>query len=563
VGEKIAGPAPHTPAAQGKCTACHEPHGAAKKNLLKADGAALCRICHETIGKEGDTIHAPVGENDCVSCHDPHGGKAAPALVKTMPALCADCHDLADADLSAKHQGAAMAGARCLSCHTPHASKGAALVAEHAHPGFAEKDCAKCHAAGQPPGAKSLKKPAAALCVTCHEIPKRGAAAGAKGVPAGMAGPGSSRAAGLRVHPPAAKGECVSCHTPHASSRDGLLIASTRQLCVTCHQGVIAQSSRSHGHPPASAGECAKCHEPHESAVPGLLVKPALELCSSCHKALTDRIAAGAPHSPVAKGQCFKCHASHGSDHAGMLVKTVTATCASCHGLSGPRLTNAHKGFSLAGANCVSCHDPHVQPAGKKGLLQPALHAPFARGECAKCHGTATTGALATKVPDLCYSCHATSKGWAKKAVVHAPLQAEAGCVSCHAPHGGPSRPILKSEQTRLCLTCHDKRMIAGKVRHAALDDGCATCHEAHSSDVKKLLNKDVNTLCRSCHEDMSKHFHPTTGGKDPRTGEPLSCVGCHRPHSSDEVHLLTHEPKRALCLQCHDPSVEMMKGKR
>ncbi|HEU4764969.1 MAG TPA: cytochrome c3 family protein, partial [Candidatus Eisenbacteria bacterium] len=278
---------------------------------------------------------------------------------------------------------------------------------------------------------------------------------------------------------------------------------------------------------------------------------------------LTDRIAKGAPHSPVGKGQCFKCHASHGSANEGMLAKSVNATCASCHGLAGPRLTNAHKGFSLAGKNCVSCHDPHVQPVGKKGLLQPALHAPFAKGDCAKCHGTATTGALAQRVPDLCYSCHGNTKAWSSKPVVHAPLKTDASCISCHAPHGGPATPVLKAEQSKLCFQCHDRKMVTGKFKHAALDEGCTACHDPHSSDRKKLLVNDVNTLCRGCHEDMSKHFHPTTGGKDPRTGDPLSCIGCHNPHSSAEDHLLTHEPKRALCIQCHDPSMQKMLEKK
>jgi predicted CXXCH cytochrome family protein len=54
----------------------------------------------------------------------------------------------------------------------------------------------------------------------------------------------------------------------------------------------------------------------------------------------------------------------------------------------------------------------------------------------------------------------------------------------------------------------------------------------------------------------MSKHFHRVKGGTDPRTGEELNCTGCHRPHASDEVKLLSHEPKRELCLQCHDPTM-------
>ena len=45
-------------------------------------------------------------------------------------------------------------------------------------------------------------------------------------------------------------------------------------------------------------------------------------------------------------------------------------------------------------------------------------------------------------------------------------------------------------------------------------------------------------------------------GGRDPRTGRPLSCTGCHLPHTADQPSLLSHEPRRELCVQCHDPSM-------
>ncbi len=502
-------------------------------------------------------VHPPVEGKNCLACHDPHGGKAAPALTRPVLSLCSDCHELTDKDLTAKHQGASLAEAKCLSCHTPHASKRAGLISANAHPGFAENNCAKCHAAGSPPGPKSLLKPASVLCASCHDIPKRAAAGAAPGRAAGAKGVAGT--SGRRVHPPVQKGECVVCHTPHASSREGLLVDTTTRLCVNCHRQVVASAALAHGHPPAAKGECAKCHEPHESSVPGLLVKPALELCASCHQELTKRIAQGSPHAPVARGQCLKCHASHGSSNAGMLVTAGSALCASCHRLDTPAITSKHRGFTLAKASCVSCHDPHVQPEGKKGLLKPALHSPFARGQCEKCHGTSTTGAVIQKGGELCISCHESSRAWAKKPIVHAPFKTETGCLSCHGPHAGSATPVLISQETKLCFTCHDARMVQGKVVHPPVRDGCTDCHDPHSSNAKKLLTQDVDSLCRTCHDDMGKHFHPVSRGTDPRTGEPLTCVGCHRPHASDEERLLTHEPKRALCLQCHDPSMQKL----
>jgi predicted CXXCH cytochrome family protein len=176
--------------------------------------------------------------------------------------------------------------------------------------------------------------------------------------------------------------------------------------------------------------------------------------------------------------------------------------------------------------------------------------------ECAKCHGTSKTGSLVAQGNELCFQCHATTKQWLAKPVVHQPLKTENGCVSCHGPHGGMESPLLVRREESLCRTCHGDKLFKGKTRHEALEDGCMSCHDPHSSTQGKLLVNDVTTLCKGCHEDLSKHTHPTSGGRDPRTGQPLSCTGCHLPHTADQPSLLSHEPRRELCVQCHDPSM-------
>src|ERR1051325_10832962 len=62
--KKITGPAPHTAAARGLCTACHEPHGSKQDKLLRAKGGALCEKCHAGVGKEGDHVHSPVADGE-------------------------------------------------------------------------------------------------------------------------------------------------------------------------------------------------------------------------------------------------------------------------------------------------------------------------------------------------------------------------------------------------------------------------------------------------------------------------------------------------------------------
>jgi predicted CXXCH cytochrome family protein len=131
-------------------------------------------------------------------------------------------------------------------------------------------------------------------------------------------------------------------------------------------------------------------------------------------------------------------------------------------------------------------------------------------------------------------------------------------CLSCHEPHAADAPKLLKKKGDELCFTCHDRRLTAGKVRHAALDQGCTACHGAHGTEGDKLISaKQEAELCRSCHSDLTRHYHPTqTSRPDPRTGAAMRCTSCHRPHASDVPGLLTHDPKRDLCIQCHDPSM-------
>jgi predicted CXXCH cytochrome family protein len=243
-----------------------------------------------------------------------------------------------------------------------------------------------------------------------------------------------------------------------------------------------------------------------------------------------------------------------------MLQQAGAALCTRCHSIQKLGLEAKHQGFALAKANCAGCHDPHVDSRGKTTLLKARAHPPFAQGKCAECHGQKRDGTTVQSVPELCFKCHEPARAWMSSAVVHAPLQTRKACLSCHQAHTANSDALLDRPTEELCFTCHDRKGFERKNVHAALQSGCLTCHNPHAAGKKKLLLDDVNAVCRQCHGDMSKHFHKVEGVTDPRTNEPLTCVGCHLPHSSDEVALLTHEPTRELCIQCHDPSMGGLK---
>src|SRR6266511_3818674 len=189
----------------------------------------------------------------------------APALLKKdVPALCIECHDVESERARTAHGGYAIAESRCTGCHDPHASAGKKLVADRAHPPFGDRDCSTCHL---PPGEKRAKartkKNLLAECDGCHDFAKR--------------------AASVKVpHAPVREGRCFECHTPHASSREHLLVGSGGALCWRCHEKAQKAMDRPFVH--AVPALCTNCHDAADAAMKAKHAKvPPGTLCTSCH----------------------------------------------------------------------------------------------------------------------------------------------------------------------------------------------------------------------------------------------------------------------------------------
>ena len=93
---------------------------------------------------------------------------------------------------------------------------------------------------------------------------------------------------------------CDKCHNPHASPFKYFLRKPVWYLCTTCHEdkvlrGHIAFTFIGKPHPtkgykdpsdPKQERElsCTSCHEPHSSNNEYMLVKSFKTLCNMCHK---------------------------------------------------------------------------------------------------------------------------------------------------------------------------------------------------------------------------------------------------------------------------------------
>ncbi len=62
-------------------------------------------------------------------------------------------------------------------------------------------------------------------------------------------------------HDPAANGDCLSCHDPHVSETDALLIKPGAQLCFQCHDPGDMKNVKTHQKFPKR--DCISCHDPH------------------------------------------------------------------------------------------------------------------------------------------------------------------------------------------------------------------------------------------------------------------------------------------------------------
>ncbi len=257
---------PHDPVAEGKCSACHDPHTSTEGWLLRAEeGAAICGGCHEDIVEgieSASSVHEPA-EEGCTDCHDPHGGRRPAFVLAKNSRLCADCHDEI-AEIAAE------------------------AVVDHG-PMHSQKECLNCHAPHSSPYAPILKKAERDLCLACHDERLES---------------GDGELLDMRRwlrknkfwHQPIREQGCSECHEPHGGGRRRLLAkrftGSIYQsfslehyaLCFSCHEDAMVTQRRTrevtrfrdgsrnlhflHVNRAQRGRTCNACHEMHASSGP-------------------------------------------------------------------------------------------------------------------------------------------------------------------------------------------------------------------------------------------------------------------------------------------------------
>lgn len=194
------------------------------------------------------------------------------------------------------------------------------------HPPYLNKECNSCHDFSR---MGKLHQEQPALCYGCHQE---------------IAGEKNYK------HGPAEGGHCTSCHNPHQSEEELLLVATGQNLCLDCHdEKSIGQNIVHQG---INLNNCIECHNPHSSDKKYLLNDG---LCTSCHEDLLESLSY--MHGPIGGDYCGKCHEGHLSQNESQLAIGDRGLCLQCHDTSSIEVTH-NEGKKLT-ENCTICHNPH------------------------------------------------------------------------------------------------------------------------------------------------------------------------------------------------------------
>lgn len=271
-------------------------------SLIKLYSSDAVKTDVKTESKEGEKNY--VGWETCVGCHSNNEksaveGPHSPLFLKKSPGVnngCEACHG--GGSLHASNPPENILNFKkeikegekaCLRCHK--SEKTANFQnSQHHKKGVS---CTKCH---NPHDTKTmLRNKQPSLCLTCHQ----------------------NRIADMNLpshHPiKEKKVVCVDCHNPHQNSK--LNSQKLSDVCLNCHQEKAGPFAFEHR---AVAESCTTCHTPHGSVNQNLLILRTPSLCLQCHS--------NAPSfhdltSGIYK-KCVSCHAAiHGSNSDAKLRK--------------------------------------------------------------------------------------------------------------------------------------------------------------------------------------------------------------------------------------------------
>lgn len=350
------------------------------------------------------------------------------------------------------------------------------------------------------------------------------------------------------LHGPVNVNGCDACHElTNPAEHTYKLARDKKEICTFCHQ--VDVGAMPVVHKPVLEGDCLGCHDPHGGATPKFVQGGAnmSELCGKCHENIPGKMKN--VHGPVAAGACIACHPAHAAPYPKLLVAEGKDLCFVCHQEMKTQMANVAFQHEAVKADCITCHDAHASDFPMQTKLPPL---------------------------ELCTSCHEhepikTAALSAKNK--HSIVTSGDACLNCHTAHGGDLAKLMKNNQLKVCMQCHEKPITSqtGKTiaavpeamdtsltRHGPVAEGsCGGCHNVHGSDTSRLLangypepfyqsfSLEKYDLCFKCHDPQLVTTAKTNGLTRFRNGEAnlhflhvnksergRNCRACHATHA-------------------------------
>jgi predicted CXXCH cytochrome family protein len=231
------------------------------------------------------------------------------------------------------------------------------------------------------------------------------------------------------LHNPFQEGQCDSCHLPAKDGKIVLTAASTKEVCVMCHEEAAANIQAAPVGHKGAKGECTVCHSPHGSDNAAYIRPDPVTACLDCHKDTAAEVKKLHPHQPASSQSCSICHEPHGGENPKMLrAKSVNQLCLECHGpeAAPKRLEKEHM---------LAIFDGKVKIPETWAKNMAVLPLKYGQGHPTEHHPVQdildiTTGKVKTPM----------------------------SCLTCHQAHGSARPGLLAKDQANnmdFCKTCH------------------------------------------------------------------------------------------------------------
>ena len=343
---------------------------APKLQVRLEDGKIMCSTCHNQHSQKEDPF---TRHNDSPPPYSGPGdgaGRHFQRVDNDANQMCVDCHsarDVGSSSLGSHPVGPATEGA-CLTCHgdsfTNFPDQDITPVKTGSGAGMAIV-CLSCHAPHDPTGALGLTTDGTlvrqaninTLCTNCHQLADTATPASHLHPVTGVLWPGGQYGSSFPEITDGGKtGFCTNCHQPHgwpesltsADDYPTLLVETSSELCITCHDGAPASDEMADfssplwvtdgaglldntdlntRHDVLSADQmrsgtdlaCTDCHDPH-TATPAQKIRPDPDPNDGRVPALQDTW----PASPTRSEWCLDCH--DGSLPPGVTPPTTALT---------------------------------------------------------------------------------------------------------------------------------------------------------------------------------------------------------------------------------------------